>query len=122
MPTTTFMTVEGVPIPPPTTTKLTSYNITKSKRLASGMMAMDFIAKKRKIECTWDCISGTELQKMLNIIDTTNMFMNLTYDENGVTKSMICYVGEIPRELNRRPEFIDGEYWWQNYEVHFIEQ
>jgi hypothetical protein len=115
---TEVITIEGVTIKTPSKFSISRYNITKSSRNAKGKMKMALMAKKRKFFFEYETISSTDLTTILNIIDGTNMFMNLTYYENNVQKSARVYVGEIPLELLRT-----GNVWyWQNVKFELIEQ
>lgn len=94
------------------------YNLTKSGRLASGLMCMDFIAKKRKFPFRYDVISGTDLDIILGLISTSTMFFTLSYVENGTTKTASCYTGAIKRKKFRT----DGVWYWKDVSFDLIER
>lgn len=94
------------------------YNITKSSRSASGLMNMDFIAKKRKFICLYEVLSGAELDKILSIINTSTMFINLEYLHNGVTKYATVYVGPIKAKKFRS----HMGWYWKDVRFNLIER
>lgn len=94
------------------------YNITKAGRVANGSMVMDLIAKKRKFLFRYKVISGTEMNKILSLIDTTAMFFVLTYEENGEEKTATCYAGHIPTKRFRT----DGVWYWKDMNFDLIER
>jgi len=109
----------GTVVKPPSYFKIESYNLTKASRMSSGLMTMELIAKKRKFNFKYEVISGTHLDAIMAIVDNPdNIFFELSYQENGVTKTATVYVGAIPREKFRT----GGEWYWRNFEFDLIEQ
>lgn len=116
----TEFTLNGVSIKRPSQFKIERYKITKSERLASGSMAMELIAKKRKFYFTYEAIDATELNKILDIIwETNDCFFTLEYVESNIRKSAVVYVGSIPTELYRTDP---GAWVWSNVSFNLIEQ
>lgn len=110
--------INGVRIKQPTECKVQRYNLTKSGRVASGKMTMELVAKKRKLDLIYDVLSGSDLELILSLIDTEQMFFQVQWLENGDEKSMTAYVGEIVADKFRT----DGMWYWKNVEFHLIEQ
>lgn len=113
--------INGVSIKEPDVFQISRFNLTKSGRLASGLMTMDFVAKKRKFFFTYNVISSKEMKKILDLIDTEEMFFLLGYYENGEYKEATCYVGEIPSEKFRTAP-VGGLWYWKNFNFNLIEQ
>ncbi len=111
-------TINSVAIKNPTDFRIERYNLTKSGRVASGLMVMDLLAKKRKFLFRYKAISGTELNNILNLIDGTDIFFTLSYWENNVLKHATCYAGHIPSHLFRR----DGVWYWKDVNFDLIER
>lgn len=112
--------LNGTVIKTPHQFKIERYNITSAKRLSSGRMQMDLIAKKRKFFCTWEAITAAELNTILNIIWETNSVMfTLSYVENNVVKSATVYAGALPSTLFRTD---DLNWIWTDVQINFIEQ
>lgn len=113
MPTYDFRpSINGTRIKSPSNFKIGRYNITKSGRVASGDMHMEFKAKKIKLFLTYAAISGRDLKAILDLVDTEQMFFSVVYydtTDQAVTKT--CYVGELTQELHRRGVIGDGQMW-----------
>jgi len=112
--------VNGVLIKQPKNPSLSHYNLTKSGRVASGKMTMDLVAKKKKLFFEYEVLSGAEIEQIMSLIDGDNMFFNVEYIENGVTKSFTGYVGEIQRKVHRAGGL--GGWYWTDVGFNFIEQ
>lgn len=113
--------INGTSIKNPTEFKIERYNVTTLDRLADAKMVGDLVAKKRKFYFTYEAISGYDLDKILDLIWETNaLFYDLTYLENGKSKSATVYVGSIPTELHRAGRTTN---WvWKNVTFNLIEQ
>lgn len=112
--------INGIPIKRPSTFKMSRYNITTLTRLASGEMVGDLVAKKVKLFFTYEAITSTDLNTILDIIWNTNsLFYTVTYVENNIARSIKAYVGEIPQELHHTG---DSEWVWQNVTFDLIQK
>ena len=61
-------TLNGTPIKRPSTFKIEKYKITNANRLANGDMVADVLSRKRKFYFTYNAISSSELDKILDIL------------------------------------------------------
>ncbi len=114
----TVFKLNGTTIKRPNHFRIERYNLTKAGRVASGLMIMDLIAKKRKFIFRYTTISSTDLNIILNVIDGDAMFFDVSYVENGVTKNASCYSGHIPTNL-----FRTGNVWyWTDVNFDLIER
>lgn len=115
------ISIDGKDIKNPSSFKIERYNITTSSRTAAGLMMMDLIAKKRKFYFTYEAISASDLDNILQAIwDSDNIFFELSYMDGGTSKSATVYVGSIPSELHRGGE---GSDWvWKNVSFNLVEQ
>lgn len=95
------------------------YNLTKAGRVATGQMVMDFIAKKRRFDFTYDVISGNDLDHLLDLLDTTEMFMTFSYEQNDIEYTATVYVGAIPTDRFRTDT---GAWYWRNVSFALIER
>lgn len=103
----------------PTTFKIERYNVSTMERLANADMVGDLVAKKRKFYFTYEAITGTDLDIILNAIwETSALFFTLTYPENGATKTAVVYVGSIPTELH----FASANWVWKGVQFNLIEK
>lgn len=114
--------INDVQIKHPTELRISTYNLTTPGRLSDGAMAMDFIAKKKKLFLKYAAITGRELKVILDEIDTTNMFFSVKYyDTYGTLQTKTMYVGEIPVTLHIRPS-VGDDHVWKNVDFNLIEQ
>jgi hypothetical protein len=112
--------INGVSIKQPKNPSVSHYNLTKSGRLASGKMTMDLVAKKKKLFLEYEVLSGAEVEHILSLIDTDELFFTVSYIENGVARSFKAYVGEINRKLHRGGG--NSGWYWTDVAFNFIEQ
>jgi hypothetical protein len=111
--------INGTPFKRPDSFKIERFNLTDLQRIASGEMCGDLIAKKRKFYFTYDSITSDQLETIFNLIwEIEDLFYELTYIENNVSKTATVYVGSIPTELVRT-----GAKWvWKNVTFNLIEK
>lgn len=102
----------------PTEFSIEKYNLTKGERTGSGLMKIRYIAAKRKFLFNYTVISGPELDAILNVINTVELFFTLTYEENSVVKTAKVYVGAIKSKKFRS----DGVWYWKDVSFDLIEQ
>ena len=114
-------TVNGKGIKNPSSFKIERYNVTNMERLADAKMVGDLIAKKRKFYFTYDAITGTDLDDILEAVwETDELFFPLVYTENGVSKTATVYIGSIPTDLHKAGKTTN---WvWKNVSFNLIEQ
>lgn len=116
--------IDGIPIKNPTSFKIELYTLTKSTRVANGDMVMDFVANKRKFEFGYDAISGTEINKIVDVlwtqlVVTKQCFHTLTYMEDDEPKTAIVYAGSIPKQLHSAK----SKLWvWKDVTLSLIER
>lgn len=115
---TKYLEINGVLVRTPSKFNISRFNLTKSGRVASGKMKMDLVAKKRKLSVEYEVISGSELQQILDIIDTDRMFFTVRYMDHSGWHSITCYVGEIPSEYFR----IQMGWYYRGVQFSLIEQ
>lgn len=113
------LTLEGVNIKAPSTFTIQKYNVTKSGRVASGMMTMELVAKKRKFITHYNTINSADKTELESVLDGSNMFMNFTYEEDGVIKTAKVYVGDLEAAVARNST---GTVYYKDWEFHLIEQ
>jgi hypothetical protein len=116
-----YFSINGIPIKNPSTFKKERYNVTNMQRLANADMVGDLIAKKRKFYFTYEALSASELDTILDAIwETNSIFFELVYTENNETKTATVYSGSIPAELHRAAR--SPEWVWKNVTFNLIEK
>lgn len=113
--------INGTKIKTPTSQDIEHYNITNGDRTASGQMMMDLIAKKIKINVSYEVLKGTDLKQIRNLIDGTAMFFDVTYyDDDGVLTTKTCYAGAIKYKKFRHSA--TNGWYWKDVEFALIER
>lgn len=112
------MKINGTIIKNPKAFKVERYKLTKSGRIASGLMTMDVIAKKRKFILTYEVISGADLKVIMDILDTTTSFYTFEYTEFDTTYTATVYPGALNYDRFRTNSGI----YFKNFELNLIEK
>jgi len=112
--------INGTLIKTPTELKVGVFRLTKSERLASGKMAMEIIATKRRIDMRWEVISQDDLNTILNKLDE-KVFHTIQYPDpqNGEIATITAYVGDINQSAWQK---IAGTRYWKDVSISLIEQ
>lgn len=113
------MTINGITIKTPTDLKVSVFRLTKSERTASGTMMMDIIAVKRRLDLSWAIISDTDLQTILNTLES-RVFHTVIYPDpqGGDSKTITAYVGEINAQAWQKV----GNRYWKDVSIALVEQ
>ncbi|MBC7340946.1 MAG: hypothetical protein H5U02_00570 [Clostridia bacterium] len=112
------MKLNGVTIPNPHEFRIERYKLTKAGRVASGKMTMELVAKKRKFIFRYNVLSGSEVNLLLDILDSDAVFFTLEYPDRGGVATAIVYAGAINQRLFRT----DGDWVWTDVQFDLIEQ
>ncbi len=106
----------------PHETTIERYNLTKAGRTADGKMHMDLVAKKRTLQLRYNVIAEKDLNHLLGLLDTEEMFFEVKYTEGQEQKTMTAYVGAIPSRVHRREKMHKGQWIWTDVEFSIIER
>lgn len=112
------MQINGITIPTPIL-KVGVFRIAKSERLASGKMAMEIIAIKRRLDLSWVCIMDNVIQQILNTLES-RVFHTVTYPDpqKGENATITVYVGDINTEVWQKVSARE----WKDVSISLIEQ
>ena len=114
-----MLKIAGLTVKAPSELKIGRFDLTKSSRTASGKMAMDIIASKKRVDVAWNMITDSDLQTIIDTITANKPFFSLEYPDAGGSKTMICYAGDIATSLWHTK---GGVRYWQEVSIPFIEQ
>lgn len=86
--------INGVTIPTPSTYQVSLNDISKADRNANGLMLIQRIATKRKIELSWAYLSQADLANLYTA--TSDVFFTVEYPDpqNGALKTGSFYSGD----------------------------
>lgn len=116
-----MVTIDGQQIPSPSSLELGKFKLSKGGRTASGLMVMDIIARKRKIELQWSHITDSALKGILDLLESKT-FYQVTYpDPQGVNgqATMEAYSGDVSMGLWHTR---GGVRYWQSAKISLIER
>ena len=88
-------------------------------RNAQGLIVIDRVATKRKIEMEWGALTNTEISTLLSAV--TAMFFTVTFPDpqTGAAKTITCYAGDRTAPVYRETS---GVPLWEGLKMNFIEQ
>jgi hypothetical protein len=86
--------VDGVAIPTPSEMSVGVMDLSKAERNANGLMLIERIATKQKLEFTWMYLTETQLRDLLSAISP--VFFSVTYPDptSAGTRTESFYVGD----------------------------
>ncbi|ABB14935.1 DUF6711 family protein [Carboxydothermus hydrogenoformans] len=113
--------INGQVMPTPQDIGLEWYVLTKSGRVASGKMTMEYVAQKRKLNCKYTLLKESQLNAIkAQIYQPGRVFFTVTYDDTDGEKTITCYAGAIKAKPLTRDS--SGEMLYENVEFALIEQ
>ena len=88
-------------------------------RNAQGLIVIDRVATKRKIEMEWGALTNAEISTLLSAV--TDMFFTVAFPDpqTGADKTITCYVGDRTAPVYRETS---GVPLWEGLKMNFIEQ
>lgn len=110
--------LEYTPFKCPSSMAYERYKIEKGGRVASGLMCMDIIARKKKFKFKYDIISGVELKVILDVLDSMYAYYDMKWCESGTYDECVVYPGAITYDRFRT----DGVWYYKNLNFDLIER
>lgn len=114
-----MLKINGVDIPTPSEYMVGIMDISNAERNASGLMVIDRIATKRKIELNWKYLSKDDLSSLLAAV--SDVFFQVTYIDpqtNG-TKTGTFYCGD---RNTGAIDYRNGVIRWKDIKFNLIER
>lgn len=114
--------IDGVQIKNPSIPiQITKYAVTKAGRVASALMAIDFLAEKSTFQFNYESLRADDLATITDIVEAfPTMFHTLTINENGIEASYTVYFGAVKRTPYRTDN--NGYWYYKNIEFQAIQQ
>jgi len=111
--------LNGVRIADPSKLDIGIHRISRAERTSSGRMTMEIVAIKRAVTLEYELISGSELEAILNNLES-RVFHTLRYpDPQGGEKVITVYTGDISESAWYT---VGGVRYWQGVRIGLIEQ
>lgn len=89
-----LLTIGGVDMPTPTEMNISYMDLSKAERNANGLMIIERVATKRKLEIKYSYLTSANLSKLLNAVAPT--FYNVTFLDvkTGAYQTASMYCGD----------------------------
>ena len=115
-----MLKIASVQVHDPAELRVSRFDLTKSKRTASGRMVMEVVRPGvRRVDVVWRYIPDADLQKILDLLAANKPFFTLQYPDAGGQQTMTCYAGDINTSLWHT---IGGVRRWSEVSIAFIER
>ena len=111
--------INGVSIPTPSTYQVSLNDISKADRNANGLMLIQRIATKRKLELSWMYLSQANLSTLLQAI--SGIFFTVEYPDpqDGALKTGSFYSGD---KTAGAIDYKNGVVRWKDCKFNLIER
>lgn len=111
--------VNGVDIKTPSTYQVSLNDLSKADRNANGLMIIERIATKRKVEMSWDFLTQAELYTLLQSIISVFFTVEYPDPQDGALKTGTFYVGD---RTAGAMDYKNGVMRWKDIKFNFIER
>lgn len=117
-----LLTIGGVEVPNPAKLDVGSQNINNEDagRTQSGLMEMEIIATKIKLNCSWNALSWPDVSKLLQAVEKSK-YLSIRYPDPkaGRYLTKTFYVGD---RTSPAIYMVDGQETWSGVAMNFIER
>lgn len=88
-----MIAINGTELPSPTTYKVYIQDLSKGERNVNGLLLLERIATKRKIDLSWKMLTQAQFSAILNLV--SGVFFTATYaDPQDGTRTGTFYAGD----------------------------
>jgi hypothetical protein len=89
-----LISIDGVSIPTPSELNVSIQDLSKAERMASGLMVIERIATKRKLEMSWNYLSKGNLSTILTAVSPVFFEVEYIDPESNETSTGTFYAGD----------------------------
>lgn len=114
-----MLKVNGVALPTPSDYIVGIQDLSKAERNAKGMMIIERIATKRKLELAWKHLSKTELQQVLTAVSPVFFTVSYLDPQTNAQKTGTFYSGD--RTVGAL-DYVDGQIRWKDIKFNLVEK
>ena len=111
--------INGVALPTPSDYTVSIMDISKAKRNAAGVMVIDRVATKRKIELAWKHLDRAELSSVLKMVSPVFFTVDYIDPEDNDWKTGTFYCGD--RTIGAL-DYRNGNIRWKDIKFNLIER
>jgi len=111
--------VNGVTLPTPSEMSIGKMDITKAERNVNGLMIIEKIASKTKLEFTWTFLTSEQVSALLTVV--SSVFFNVSYPDpqTNSIKTGSFYVGDRTMGML---DYFNDEARYKDFAMNFIER
>lgn len=111
--------INGVELPTPSDYTVGIQDISKAERNANGLMIIERIATKRKIELSWKYLSKEDLSKVFNLVSPVFFTVEYIDPKENAKKAGTFYAGD---RTAGALDFIDGNIRYKDVKFNLVER
>lgn len=111
--------VDGVVIPTPSDLSVGIMDISKAERNAAGMMVIDRIATKRKLELGWKYLPKEDLSKLFKAVSPVFFQVEYIDPQDDAVKTGVFYAGD---RTAGALDYRNGIIRYKDVKVNFVER
>lgn len=111
--------INGIQIPTPSTYTIGIMDLSKAGRVASGLLMIERIATKRKIELSWSYLEKKELSDLLTLVSPTFFDVEYIDPQSDTIKTGSFYCGDRTVESL---DYRNGQIRYKNIRFNLIER
>lgn len=111
--------INNTELPAPVEYQVGIMDLSKAERNANGLMIIERIATKRKIELSWLYLERSELAALLNLVSPVFFMVEYLDPQTNNKKSGTFYVGD---RTCGALDYINGKIRWKDLKMNLIER
>lgn len=111
--------INGISISTPSSYLVGIQDISKAERNARGDMIIERIATKRKLELSWNYLSQTDLQQLLQLVSLVFFSVNYPDPQTGTVQTGMFYCGD---RSTGALDYQNGKVRWKDIKFNLVER
>ena len=114
-----LITVNGVALPTPSEMSIGKMDITKAERNVNGLMIIEKVASKTKLEFTWTFLTSAEVSTLLQVVSPVFFRVNFPDPQTNSIRTGDFYVGDRTMGML---DYFNGVARYKDFAMNFIER
>lgn len=114
------LTINNTQVRTPTELKVATFRISRAERLASGLMSMEIVAVKRRLDLNYSFILETDIKLIMDLLES-KVYHTVVYPDSqkGESHTITVYLGDIGQNAGQR---IANTRYWRDVSIALIER